>query len=255
MISGIIRFPLIWSTIILYIAVSLTVRIFVFRKRARLRCYTKITSFFCRIGLAVLGVRLMEKRQSDAYRQQNFLIVSNHLSYIDILVYSSLKPMLFISSTDVQKMPFLGLMSTLGGTVFVERRKISGIKRDIEKISEILSDGFNICLFPEATSGDGSDVLPFKTALLGTAGKAGKKILPACIRYTHIGKEEASPENRDKVCYYGDMNFFPHFLRLIFSGGAKAEPEFFSPIDSAGLDRREIGDRLYGLIRNAYIRK
>jgi len=151
------------------------------------------------------------------------LIVSNHLSYLDVLVISSWLPASFVTSMEVRKTPFLGKICLYAGSLFVERRHASSVRTDAQDLSRNLKSGINVAVFPEATSTDGSCVRPFKRGLLTAAKLSGVDILPVCINYTHIDGQPIDHKNRDVVFYYGEMNFFPHLIRLLRARSVSVE--------------------------------
>lgn len=192
----------------------------------------------------------------EKMNRQNFLIVSNHMSYIDMLVMSSIQPCLFVTSVDMGEIPFLGTMAELGGSIFVERRNRDRVEQDRKAIAVALQEGHNVALYPEGTSTDGSKILPFKKSLLMAAVDAHTDILPVALRYTEIDGIPFCPSNCDKVCWYGDMDFLSHILNLVKLQSIRAELIFLEPIrvrtDST---RDELAARSHTAIAAAYARK
>jgi 1-acyl-sn-glycerol-3-phosphate acyltransferase len=113
----------------------------------------------------------------------------------------------------------------MAGTVFVDRARSADTHRANTEMSEALSEGAVVVLFPEGTSSDGSTVLPFRPALFEAAVKAGADISSACIRYE---VDEGSVSN--DVCYWGSMKFFPHLLRLLSRSKIRARVRFSTDI-------------------------
>jgi 1-acyl-sn-glycerol-3-phosphate acyltransferase len=165
-----------------------------------------------------------------SFEGRNFLLVSNHLSYLDILVLSSVQPCVFVTSVDLGESFFLGQMAELGGSLFIERRHRAHIGRDIGVMADTLRAGHNVVIFPEGTSSNGEGVLPFKKALLNSAIDAGVDILPVVIKYTEINGEPFNLANRDLICWHGDTQFFPHFMGVLKVKSVKAELHFLEPI-------------------------
>jgi 1-acyl-sn-glycerol-3-phosphate acyltransferase len=142
-------------------------------------------------------------------------MVSNHLSYIDVLVVSALAPSIFITSVELKNTALLGTLARLSGSIFVERRSPSGLKREIADIALALGQGLTIALFPEGTTSNGDRVHPFKNSLFDAAVRTRADIIPICFRYNRLNNERLTPENRDLVFYYGGVTFLKHFLRLL----------------------------------------
>ena len=248
----IVKLLLIVAAILAYIGVSLAFCIFL-RSDKRLKACTNITSFFCGIGLRILNIRPSLINKETLLPEKNVMIVANHLSYIDVLIVSSYIPTLFITSVEVKLSGFLGLISSLGGSLFVERRNRADLKNEIQSVADKLSRGFNICLFPEATSSDGSGVLPFKSSMVDAAIIAGKQLAPLCIKYTSINGAPADRSNLDAACYYDDMFFFPHLINLLKQKSFKAEVTVLQPIDTAHRERKEVCSVAFEVIRKQYL--
>jgi lyso-ornithine lipid O-acyltransferase len=151
------------------------------------------------------------------------LVVSNHLTYLDILVYSAARPFLFVAKSEVRRWPFLGTMARLGGTIFVDRARSLQVAEASRQIEQGLREGMPVLLFPEGTSSDGSSVLPFRSPLFDPAIRAGASVTAAAIRY------HADDASEDQVTYWGDMVFAPHLFRTMCIGGLAAEISFDSP--------------------------
>ena len=181
------------------------------------------------------------------------MIASNHLSYMDILILSSVAPMLYISSVEMRGTPFVGLIADLGGTLFVERRNRDNIDAEINEISQALQHGFNVVLFAEATSSDGSSVLPFKRSMLTAATQTGASLLPLTINYRKLDGEPVTAANRDRLCWYGDMTFLPHFREVLANENAVVDLTFHAPFPLAkDADTKPIAQHLHDLISEAY---
>lgn len=187
-------------------------------------------------------------------KDRNYLILSNHLSYLDIFILFSEFPASFIASVDeVKEMFLLGRVTELSGGYFVERRNRSTLRADIDEIADILKLGINVVLFPEGTTSTGEGVLPFKTPLVSAAGKAGVEVLPVCIKYTKIDGEDIGPQNRDLVYFYGDMEFFSHVGKLLNVKRIDVEVTVLEPMSasSAG-SRKNLSEEVYNAISAAY---
>jgi len=191
----------------------------------------KMLKFYSRLGCKILAIdpdhKLEELKVDD-----NFLIVSNHLSYTDILAICSKLSACFVTSVEIRDTPFLGHICKLGGCLFVERRSRHNLSNEIKEITDALGNGLNVCIFPEATSTNGAEVLRFKRPLFKAAIDSNKRVLPLTLNYTKIGKEEVHLGNRDKVCWYGDMSFFPHLWGVLGSGNIEVDVHASEPIET-----------------------
>lgn len=172
---------------------------------------------WCALAIHRLGIAL----QPEGVFPSRGLLVANHLGYLDILVLSALHPCVFVSKQEVRSWPLFGLMAKLSGTVFVDRSRTSAAHSTNAEMSNALAQDVVVVLFPEGTSSDGSKVLPFRPALFDAATKAGANVVSA-----HISYDVADGSAANDVCYWGEMSFFPHLLRLLSRHQIRARVRF-----------------------------
>lgn len=151
------------------------------------------------------------------------LIASNHLSYLDILVYSAIAPCAFVAKREVRAWPGVGWIATLAGTIYVDRSRRSETHTIQPEIQSALAAGLRLFLFPEGTSSDGSRVLPFHSSLFQPAVDLQAPVSAASIEYA-IPDGVAGAE----ACYFGDMKLFPHLLNLLSKHSVTAQVKFSS---------------------------
>jgi len=209
-----------WLGIIpLFISFSLisgVIGLFPVVRRIKRAAAIQVTSFFSRLVLKLLGVRVQVKhRERLRTKSEVCLIVANHLSYIDVLILSSLVPAVFVTSVELKHTAVIGALARLSGSIFVERRKSSGLKREIGEIVFVLGQGLPVALFPEGTTSNGDRVHQFKNSLFDAAVATRAAIMPLCLRYTRVKGQPLTPQNRDDVFYYGGITFFNHLPRLL----------------------------------------
>lgn len=248
-----LKFVSIFVIILFLMLVSFFVDLLVRDRIKRLKGFSRITSISSRVGLRVLGVKVKVKNHELYRGDSNYLIVSNHLSYVDIFIISSLIPSVFIANSELLKEFPLGTITRYGGGVFIERRSRSKLSKEIEMISDILKSGLNVVLFPEGTTSNGERLLPFKTPFLTTAIKSGVDILLICLKYRRIDDRDIDIENRDSVFYYGSMSFFNHFFRLLSLRSVDVELILIEKIEpKLGLSRKELANLAYNTISLVY---
>lgn len=151
------------------------------------------------------------------------LVVSNHLSYLDILVLSASMPCFFVAKKEVRRWPYFGQAAHWGGTMFLDRASFAGAERIAEMIGERLKLPIPVLLFPEGTSTDGT-MQRFHNWLYEPAVLARAPITAASIRYV---TSDGTPE-RD-VCWFGNDNFGPHLLKVLRMPEFRAELHFGRP--------------------------
>ena len=138
------------------------------------------------------------------------LMVSNHLSYLDIMVFSSIAGTVFVSKHEVRSWPGIGWIASLSGTIYIDRTRRSDTRAIQPEMQAALASGLRLVVFPEGTSSDGSGLLPFRSSLFQPAVDLNTPVTAACLRY------EISDGNAgEEVCYWGDHSLAPHFLNLL----------------------------------------
>lgn len=196
----------------------------------RTRLSNVILSRYSCLGLWLLGVKVRTLGIHHRDSQPNGLYVGNHLSYLDVLVISSVLPAGFVTSREIRETPFLGLICEMAGSLFVERRSRANLLGEVAELTEGLKNGLNIAIFPEATSTNGAKILRFKRPLYLAGVQAGANIIPFCLNYRTVGGKPLTTVTRDWVFWYGDMDFAPHLWALAGSGGVMVELQFLEPL-------------------------
>jgi 1-acyl-sn-glycerol-3-phosphate acyltransferase len=143
------------------------------------------------------------------------VIISNHFGYLDGIVLGSLFPVIFVSKQEVKSWPVVGQWTTLCGTVFINRESKGLIPLAVKEISRKLKQGANILLFPEGAATNGERMLPFQTAPLAAPLRSRSIIVPVTLAYRSIEGQPISVANRDLVYCYDEMEFMPHFWKLL----------------------------------------
>lgn len=154
------------------------------------------------------------------------LVVSNHLSYLDILVLSAEMPCFFVAKAEVGRWPFFGRAARSGGTIFLDRASMASAQAVARQMSERLKLPIPVpvLLFPEGTSTDGSHVLRFHSRLIEPATALGVPITAAAVRYV---VHDGTPER--ELCWYGDATFTGHLWKVLGVGGFEAAVRFGAP--------------------------
>lgn len=168
-----------------------------------------------------------------------FVLVSNHLSYVDILLLAQFVDVAFIAKSEVRSWPALGTLAASTGTIFVDRSSRRDAVRVLGEMEAALDRGLSVALFPEGTSTNGSELLPFRSSLLDIAAKSGERVVPVAIRYSTAPD---APHASDSVCWWGDTEFVAHFLALLHLPYIDGHARFGAPVQSG--DRKELAQRL-----------
>jgi len=176
---------------------------------------------------------------------EGVLMVANHTSWADIVIFSAATPLSFVSKAEVARWPLFGTLARLQRSVFVERHRRSATGETRDVIRERLLDGDTLLLFPEGTSHDGNTVLPFKSALLGAAearlaGGAHVKVQPVSTAFTGLHGLPMGRENRPLFAWYGDMEMVPHLWEALLAGPLDVVVQFHQPLSLDAMDRKTL---------------
>jgi len=169
-------------------------------------------------------------------------VISNHTGYLDIVVFAALHRCVFVAKSEIRGWPFLGWMTTMAGTVFVDRGRGGSATRAAGGMQAAAEAGIPVVFFPEGTTSNGASVLKFHSGLLAQAVEAAQPITAAYLRYrlTLQNGPEITVEN--DVSYWGDTTLLKHIFRLLGLRGIEVEARFAdSPISfSEGTDQRKL---------------
>jgi 1-acyl-sn-glycerol-3-phosphate acyltransferase len=189
----------------------------------------------CRRALRVFHLEL---RVTGAIPSSG-LLVCNHLGYLDIIVLGATTPCVFVSKCEVRRWPVFGWFASLAGTLFLRRDKRSDVARLTREMRRLLDTGALVVLFPEGTTSDGRDVLPFKSSLLEPATRQRHSLSAGFIEYALNDGCVA-----EEVCYWRDMTLAPHLLNLLGKRGLEARL-YFTELRQASPDRKQLARQLH----------
>ncbi len=206
--------------------------------RSKLR--ERIPLFYHRLCCRIFGLSVEVRGRVAAERP--VLFASNHSSYLDIMVLASLIPCSFVAKREVASWPLFGLLAKLQRTVFVVRdRRHAAERRD--EMTQRLSDGDALVLFPEGTSNDGNRVLPFKSSLFAVAqrevGGRPLTVQPVSVAYVALDGMPLGRFLRPFYAWYGDMDMAPHIWRVAGLGNPTVIVEFHPPAPPEAFDSRK----------------
>ena len=177
---------------------------------------------------------------------QHALIVSNHISWLDIFVINALHPCRFVAKAEIRAWPVLGWLVAQAGTVFIAR----GNRRDLRHIFKGLVDALaqrqRVAFFPEGTTAAQGSLLPFHANLFEAAIDAGVPVQPYALSYVD-GKGGWHPA----VDYTGAITFVQSFLAILSGPPLRARLACLAPIDAAGTQRRELAQAAHDAVKAA----
>jgi 1-acyl-sn-glycerol-3-phosphate acyltransferase len=224
-------------TLALYLAWEIGDLLLLATPRARRGWRRVVMRRWSRACCAALSVRI----EVDGPRPSggNFL-VSNHLSYLDIVVLASVTDTVFVSKAEVRDWPAIGWLARRFGTIFVARERKRDLPEANRRIDEALAGGEGVVVFPEGTSTRGDKVLAFRPSLLAPAAERARPVRAACLHYATLAGD---PPASLAVCWWGDAAFLPHLRGLLALRGVEATVKF-DPDPVRESDRKELAEKL-----------
>jgi lyso-ornithine lipid O-acyltransferase len=147
------------------------------------------------------------------------VIVTNHVSYLDAIAVAAVLPVAPLAKREVASWPLIGTAASQLGVIFVERDDIWSRVRALRSAHAALAAGVNVLNFPEGTTTDGSQLLPFARGIFGLAKRAGVPIVPVAIH--------CAPE----LAWFGGASFVPHYVRTTKLAAPQIRLEVGQPID------------------------
>ena len=170
--------------------------------------------------IAALGIRL----KITGTPPDRGLLVANHLSYLEVLIFGAALPCYLVSKAEIASWPFFGPLARAGGTLFVDRGSLASAEAVTREIAQRLKGPVPVLFFPEGTSSDGSKLLRFHSRLFTPAVEASIPVTAAAVRYV---PDNGSAERN--LCWFDDQEFLPHLWKLLGGPNFSAQIEFGEP--------------------------
>ncbi len=168
------------------------------------------------------------------------LMVANHISWLDIVAIHALCPQArFVSKADVKHWPVLRRLVDAAGTLYLERERRRDAMRVVHHMGEALTAGDTVAVFPEGTTGAGTELLPFHANLLQAAISTATPVQPVALRYA-----DAHSAVSEATVYIGDTTLMQSLWRVASAEGLRVRVQFLEPVETQTAERRELADRL-----------
>jgi 1-acyl-sn-glycerol-3-phosphate acyltransferase len=177
---------------------------------------------FCARALRRLGIEICV----EGTFPERGAVISNHLSYVDIVVFAALHPCVFVAKAEMQGWPVVGWMTTMSGTVYVARGHGGSAMKARKGMQAAVDAGLPVVFFPEGTTSNGSQLLKFHSGLLAQVIEGGAPVTAAYLRYDLAEKNGPDVSVANDVCYWGDRNMLAHIFKLLGLHGVRAQVRF-----------------------------
>ena len=162
------------------------------------------------------------------------LMVANHISWLDISVIHAARHCRFVSKSDIRDWPLLGTLATGAGTLYIERTSRKDALRMVKDMAEAMKNGDVVAVFPEGTTSDGRDLLPFHANLIQSAILAEAPVQPMSLKFI----DARSGEPSFAPCYIGDDTLLGSIWRTLKAPKIIAVVHFGELQQAQGRDRR-----------------
>lgn len=200
-------------------------------------------------GKSTMKLFSMEISVEGSPPKPPFFIVSNHLSYIDIPIYSSVLDTTFVSKIEIKHWPLIGFMARTLGIIFIDRRKKSDVHRVNKKISTDLNQHQGVILFPEGTTSPGVEVMRFRPSLLQHAALSEMSVSYAALRFETF--EPDLPAYKS-VCWWGDVSMLRHLYLMGKNRKIHVQIRFGNEKVFSN-DRKELADILHQRVSELFV--
>lgn len=199
-----------------------------------------------RFALKAIGIRVIREGRPTSGRP--LLLLSNHVSWTDIVVLGAHVPGCFVAKSDMEHWPAVGFLTKFTRSIFVRRDDPRTVGEQAREIAERLRDGETVILFPEGTTAAGTYLKPFKSSLLGAVrlglgdSLADMTIQPAALAYVRRGgRPMDEAERRDYAAWIDDEEFSPHLTSVIFGRPMTVRLIFGEPrVTDASENRKDL---------------
>ena len=190
---------------------------------------------FHRILLAIAGIHVA--RHGRLATDRPLLIVANHVTWLDIVVVGSVAPLSFVAKDEMASWPVFGWLARMQRTIFIARDRKRSVAEQAKEIARRLTAGEAIVLFPEGTTSDGHDLLPFKSALfeavrfaLVESGVEHGTVQPLAIDYHAQGGLPLGRAERSRVAWPGEIGLGESLIETFGRGALDVALRFGAPI-------------------------
>ena len=191
-------------------------------------------------GSRILGLKIQLSGTSSLHSS---MLVSNHISWLDIVAIAASSPVTFVSKADLKSWPIVGLLAKSSGTVFIKRGSLFSMHQTMTQLVDIMNKDRSIIFFPEGTTTTGESVKRFNSGLFETAYKSNSPVQPVAISYYR----NCQPD-RDAAPYVDDDHFLKHLWTHLYRGMLHVQIDFLDEIPAEKHSRRILADLCHARI-------
>jgi 1-acyl-sn-glycerol-3-phosphate acyltransferase len=204
----------------------------------------KLVRWWAGVLLHLFGLSVVLKGDFSR-RDIGHMLLLNHVSWIDVYVVDRYRAARFVAKSEIRSWPLIGWLCERTGTIFIERGRRRAVHGVIEQVTQALTAGSCVAVFPEGTTTDGSVLLPFHSNMVQAAIDAGTPVVPATIRYRDRDGRLALA-----AAFIGDMTIQQSVIAMLRALPLSVELTILPAIDARGQTRRQIAEQARVVIRD-----
>lgn len=209
---------------------------FKFPKATRERKLAYIQTWSTHV-LRIMGIDVQINPTSNPLNVfKNYLLVANHVSWLDVLVIQAIQPSVFVAKSEVKHWPVVGSLASACGVVFVDRSSSNAARKMVDDVTSALHHGYCVAGFPEGTSSEGYTVSLFHANLFEAAIHHSIEIIPVALRYTHAYTGTMCLS----VAFVGEMGFLTSLHRVLRCPDIQVHVHAGKAISPQGHSRRTL---------------
>ncbi|MDP4027624.1 MAG: lysophospholipid acyltransferase family protein [Gallionella sp.] len=193
----------------------------------------RILKTWSRQLLDILNIGIRTEGEWPVRGEGGYLVVANHISWLDIFVLNTIYPSRFIAKAEVRNWPIIGWLCKRSHTIFIERAMRQNAASINRRVSVLLEQGICVGLFPEGTTTDGTRVGHFHSALIQPAIDAGVMLCPIALRYQDENARQSSA-----ATFTGDTTLAHSIWRILRSPRFDVLLVFTPVLETVGVNRR-----------------
>lgn len=193
--------------------------------------------------LQIFNVRIDIARDDPLHTLHSGLIVTNHISWLDVFVLNAIVPMRFVAKSEVRRWPAIGWLCARAQTLFIERGNARSAARCNVQLASLMQRGECLAIFPEGTTTDGTSVAHFHSSLLQPAIDAAATVQPVAIRY-----QDKNGAHSFAAAYIGEMSFGESMWSILSTPELHVRLVGTPALEANSMDRRDLTRMAHQLI-------
>jgi len=194
---------------------------------------------WCAKLLAILNIQVQVEGDPPSRGEHAAMIAANHVSFVDIMLISSVCPTRFVAKSEIRAWPLAGWIADRAGTLFIRRDQMRDMARIDARVREMLAEGDCVGLFPEGITTEGDELRKFHSSLFEPAVANGARVHPAAIRYEHPDGSLCR-----QMSFIGERTFMESLGLIVRQRAVRARIMFAAPVETAGGSRREVASQV-----------